>query len=138
LTDEPLTSSRLALKVHPECTEDVHRLLREFWIEIPDLDEVWRMAFTTALVEVVNNIIMYCGHRGGPCSMRVELRAYPDRVEAEVHDNGEPVSLPAEPQWPESPLAERGRGLAIVRMTVDDFRYDRQVGDNRWLVVKRR
>ena len=136
---EPLNTTRVELPVHPDSMEAVHNLLGEFWPTVPDTDEMWRMAFTTAVMEVVGNIIMYCRrNNGGPCHMRAELRAYPDRIEAEVHDNGEHADLPDEPELPASPLAERGRGLAMVRATVDDFRYERSGTDNAWLVSKRR
>ena len=76
-----------------------------------------------------------CGLVSSARFLRLSLRAFGDRVEAWLQDDGlgVDVSLDA-PLPPES--AKRGRGVAIVRKMVDEFSYARIDGMNRWLIVK--
>lgn len=83
--------------------------------------------------------------------MQLQLRAYADRVEARLIDQGAAFVPPEEHQAEEYQaeeqeaampdpleLAESGYGLALVRLAVDALDYSR-TGDGRncWLLVKR-
>lgn len=121
----------------PTDVNAVHDFLERVWQADPDIDEMDKMAFETALIELASNVIQHAATGDGvTCVMSVSsengvLRArFSDTAEA-----GEfkmrVASMPDE-------LAESGRGLAFMQMLVDDVRYER-VGDrNVWSLTKKR
>src|ERR1700730_2927517 len=117
----------------PASLEKVHALLQRFWSSGPDVDDVWRMMFETAVAERAANIVE---HSRGARMLRLSLRAFGDRVEAWLQDDGLGVDVSLDAPFPHE-SAKRGRGVAIVRKMVDVFSYARIEGMNRWLIVKR-
>ena len=112
----------------------------------------WYLEFATAVMEVANNIVRYAyPGRGGAGPLRLRLRWYADRCEAQVTDRGVPFVSPAEPALASASdesddgddldilaIPEGGFGLALARVAVDQFDYHRTPGGrNRWHLVKR-
>jgi serine/threonine-protein kinase RsbW len=132
--------SALAMSVEastdPASLEKVHALLQRFWSRGPDVDEVWRMMFETAVAEIAANILEHSRRDRGARMLRLSLTAFGDRVEAWLQDDGLGVDVSLDTPLPlES--AQRGRGLALVKSMVDEFSYARSDDMNRWLIVKR-
>ena len=104
-----------------------------------DLGEQVAGEVEAAVVEAVNNAIehAYANRPGHQVDVRVRLE--PDYVRVQVCDDGR--AIPAE-AWraaaaePER-LAERGRGLTIMRGFMDDVQYARQAGRNVVTMIKR-
>ena len=118
----------------PESLDQVHALLEEVWRDDLRPDARTQMAFTTALAEVVANVVEHAA-RFQPVRMRLVVHARPDLLEAHVEDRGEPYreSTPADDE-----LAESGRGLMMARALVDEVLYERDGPVNRWVVSLRR
>jgi serine/threonine-protein kinase RsbW len=116
--------------------EDVHALLERFWSIGPAVDEGWRMMFETALAEIAANTVEHSRIEGRPTSLRVRLRAFPDRVEACLQDDGSLIDVRLDRRLPDE-RATRGRGLTIARSMVDELSYSREGDLNSWQIVKR-
>lgn len=115
--------------------EGIHALLEQFWSTGPDVDVAWRMMFETALAEIAANTVEHSRVEGRITSLRLRLRAFSDRVEARLQDDGPSVDTHVDRQLPDE-HATRGRGLAIVRSMVDEFSYSREEEMNGWQIVK--
>jgi serine/threonine-protein kinase RsbW len=154
----PLVTVALAMPARVTELAQVHAALDRFWLALAGSDTtarptgVWRMQFATAVAEIAGNIVAHA-HQGEPAgTLRLGLRAYPDRVEARFSDRGAPYALPLQAALPPQEhveqalldayeldeLAERGRGLAITRAAVDELHYRRTpTGRNHWRLMKR-
>lgn len=121
----------------PACLDHVHDLLARLWDEQPAVASEDRVLFTTAVVEVANNIVEH-GRRADPVELSLRLQLDAERIEAHFRDDGEAVDLDiGRARLPED-LAESGRGLSLVRAAVHEFGYQRTAGVNRWDLVRRR
>jgi serine/threonine-protein kinase RsbW len=127
----------LDLACPPDDVTAVHAFLASVWDTEPSLSAEDRMALELALVELTSNVIEHGGGGGAvSCSLRLDVGS--DGVEARLVDDGVPVPVdPSAAQLPDA-LAESGRGLALVQMVVDDFRYERVDDRNRWTVRRER
>lgn len=93
------------------------------------------------VVEAVNNCIRHA-YRGRPGQeIAVTARLFADRLVIEVRDTGEPMPARAleaarsagEPE----PLAEGGRGVAIIKAVMDEVEYRSDAGVNTLTLTKR-
>jgi serine/threonine-protein kinase RsbW len=129
------TYERLA---DPSCLDELHAALDRLWAEAPEVDESQRIRFATALAEVVANVVEHGRTlRGGAPTLTVEVAVRPDRVRADVFDDGVAVGPRASPADVDE-LAEAGRGLALAGAVLDELRYVREDAGNRWVLVVRR
>jgi serine/threonine-protein kinase RsbW len=118
----------------PACLDRIHELLNGLWEEHPDVLELDRMMFTTAVLEVGNNVVRH----GGPAMMSLRLTCSSRRMEAYLCDDGAALGIdPASATMP-GDRQESGRGLAMARMALDDFAYEHADGLNRWHLVRLR
>ena len=111
-----------------ECTvgadhlEAVHRTMAKFWDGFdPPLDERWRMLFEIAVAEVAANILEHAL----PPQITLTLRAVNGSVSADFLDTGAGWGGQREPRGVVEDLAERGRGLTIAQVAVDEVAYER-------------
>ena len=128
----------LEATAEPAALEDVHGALAALWVDVPDVSDIDRMSFETAVAEVAANVVNYCG---GPVVFTLERWASPDRLEARFTDEGSTALADGAVEGaglPDDELAEGGRGLALARATLDDLRYERDGAVNRWTLVRRR
>lgn len=125
---------RLETEAAPEALEQVHALLAAVWDDTPAVDEMTRIRLTTAVAELVANVVEH-GRTAddGPPVLVLTVDAAPGRVVAELEDDG--VGYPPDGELPDDPMAESGRGLALVRAAVDQAAYERRDGRNRWRLV---
>ncbi len=121
----------------PTDVDAVHDFLEGIWEAEPDVDEMDRMAFETALIELASNVIQHADSGDGvTCVMSVSsdngvLRArFSDTAEA----GGFRLATATMPDE----LAESGRGLAFMQMLVDEVRYERVDDRNVWSLTKKR
>ena len=127
---------RLRVPAAPECLDRIHDLLEQLFDEptatVPLQD---RMRFETAVVEVAGNIVAHaCGST--PVDIDVVVVLGPDRVEAQLLDNGEPATLtPGSIPMPDV-MEEHGRGLPIASSAVDELSYVRTGSTNTWRLVR--
>ncbi len=107
-------------------------------------DQRWRFEFTTAVVEIVANIVRHAypvEAENTARTARLTFALLADRVEAILTDRGVALSGDLADLTPEPPadvLEESGRGLAIARSLLDELTYERRPdGTNRWRLMKR-
>ncbi|MCU1693879.1 MAG: putative anti-sigma regulatory factor, serine/threonine protein kinase [Frankiales bacterium] len=123
----------LRADAQPSWLDEVHALLDELWLLVPDVGATDRMCFTTALAEVAANIVEHAA-RAGVVPVRLVVQCAAARLSALFEDHGEPYSG-AEGSDVEA-LAESGRGLEMARMLTDELLYERDGPVNRWLVTR--
>lgn len=126
----------------PASAESLGRL-SAIWREIVEslqltkVESQWLFEVELCFVEVVTNAIKYgAGTMPDP---KVELRASVTErmIELVVTDHGPGMgSFEASGEIPEDPMAESGRGLAIVRALIPDVRYEPRAEGNR-LILRR-
>jgi serine/threonine-protein kinase RsbW len=131
---------RFEASAQPACLDELHAALDRLWREAPDVEAPARMRFATAVSEVLGNVVVHGRMSGGETpTVRVSLAARPDRLRAELLDDG--VALApgaAATELPEDDLAESGRGLALARAALDELHDVREDSGNRWELVIRR
>ena len=131
--------------------ESLHELIARFWAAIdaaplPTIDEVQRLSFVTAIIEIGGNIIRYSYPPAAPGPIELRLLAWPDRLEARYADDGVPFTPPTPPvaaanppdltEWEELP--EGGFGMQIARAALDALDYRRtDDGRNHWTLLSR-
>jgi serine/threonine-protein kinase RsbW len=118
----------------PACLDRTHELLDLLWQQQPDVAEMDQIMFSTAVLEVANNIVSH----GAAGTLSVMLQGDARQLEAHFCDNGAAVEVDLDAAVLPDDLAESGRGLAMVRMSVDEFRYSHSDGLSRWHLVRRR
>jgi len=123
-----------------ECTaatdhlEAVHGTLARFWerFNAPP-DARWRMMFEVAVAEVAANILEHAL----PPEITFTLRVGAGSVSADFVDSGLGWGGPSAPRDIVDEMVERGRGLAIANVAVDEVKYERLGVCNHWRLVKR-
>jgi anti-sigma regulatory factor (Ser/Thr protein kinase) len=141
------TILQLPVPATPEGMDLVHRALSSCWGTLGEsltLASAWREAFTLAVAELAANIIQYAYPPDVPNPrFTIMLMSYPDRLVARLVDRGgralvsEPAAVMPSVAQPLDEVSERGRGLALVRMTTDHFEYFRTAGnENIWMIAK--
>lgn len=120
--------------IEPACLDSTHDLLARLWREQPDVTDLDRIMFSTAVLEVANNIVSH----GGVGSVSLALNGDERRLEARFCDDGAAVDVDLHVAGLPDDLAESGRGLALVRMAVDEFSYHHSDGFSRWHLVRHR
>ena len=101
-----------------------------------------------AVVEAINNVIAH-GYGGRAChEIRVQLSLQSEKVVIEIIDRALPMAPGLFAALPEDPfrsdmtdrtsLAESGRGLALIRVTMDEVAYCSEGGENRLRLTKHR
>jgi serine/threonine-protein kinase RsbW len=133
----PAAEHMLALACPPDDVTVVHEFLAGVWEHEPTVSGEDRMALELALVELTSNVIEHGARTDGvSCELRLEIGD--DRFQALLSDDGVAASVDTDAAVLPDDLAEGGRGLALVRMVVDDLRYERVADRNRWTVRRAR
>jgi serine/threonine-protein kinase RsbW len=119
----------------PDDPDAVYAALASLWHERADVDEMDRMMFDTALVELVSNVIQHAMSTT-TVMCRLHIAAGDDELSAVLVDTGEPPDIDIGPRAMPDEFAESGRGLAFIQALVDDFQYERSEGRNVWTITK--
>lgn len=145
-TDNTIAVTVTELPAQIESLTEVYNVLDDFWQQVDALHtsapvDIVYHALTTAAMEIAANIVRHAYRDGEDGTMRIELRLLPQRIEITFYDYGiefnqEPVDPVIDPDLAEF-LPEGGLGLFLVRRSVDEMHYQREDGENRWLLVKK-
>ena len=135
-TDDGTRSWTLTTVTDADTLTRVHALIEEM-MSAGRVEDADRFPFEIAVAEIVANIIEHAA-LGQAVSMSLQLRALPERLEAEFTDEGRPARVDLEAVELPDALAERGRGLAIAMAALDELSYRRRGGVNRWILVRER
>jgi len=121
----------------PDTVDDAHDFLTSVWAERSDVGAEDRMALETALSELVTNVIQGNPDRHLQCE--VTLSIGPDLLQLETADTGEQLAKPpsASLEMPGDD-AEHGRGLALIRLMVDNLTYRHDGNQNIWRISRSR
>ena len=120
-----------------ECLDAIHDLVDRLWQAEPGVTDTDQMMFTTAVLEVANNIVSHNRSRPG-VSISLGLTADPTALRAEFCDDGSPAVVDLENTALPEDFAESGRGLALARMALDELGYERTKDVNRWRLARHR
>ena len=122
---------------HAQCLDAIHDLMSRLWRAEPGVTDTDRMMFTTAVLEVANNIVTHNRARSG-VSISLALTADPTALRADFCDDGSPATVDLETAALPGDFAESGRGLALARMALDEFSYERAKDVNQWRLARHR
>ncbi|MEO7754081.1 MAG: ATP-binding protein [Terracoccus sp.] len=127
----------------PESLDLLHELLERVSGEHPDVAPDDLMMFETAIIEIAGNVVEH-GSPVGQVVYEFTLDVFPDRLEAELIDNGyafaeaEGSGVVDGASLPDDAMDEAGRGLFLAVAVLDELRYSRVAGRNVWNMVRRR
>jgi serine/threonine-protein kinase RsbW len=131
------TTRTLTLQAPPDDVDAVHELVAGLWAERPDVGELDRMAFETALIELASNVIEHAD-KGEGVSCVVSVTVDDGVMSARLADGAEPGDFRLAPRDMPGADAESGRGLAMVQMLCDELTYERVGDENVWSVRRTR
>jgi serine/threonine-protein kinase RsbW len=132
-----MSECAVVLHAPPDDVDAVHPALEALWAEERNVDEMDRMMFETAVVELVSNVIQH-GSSETSIVCNLTLSADEAALKAVLEDTADPVRIDLSPRAMPDEFAESGRGLAFIQALVDDFDYHRVQGRNIWTIAKRR
>ena len=125
----------LSMSSPPDDVDAVHDLLAVVWTAVPAIGMEDRFSFETALIELASNVMRHADPGSGvSCTLLIET--FPDRIEATLSDSGEPGDVQLADRDMPDVLAESGRGIPLIQALVDELRYDRTDGINRWHITR--
>jgi serine/threonine-protein kinase RsbW len=120
----------------PAWLEAVHDGLARLWSRAPEVPDLDRLRFETAVIEIATNVVRHTSPAGdGPVRASTLLRVAPPRIEAEISDDGTLADVDLDPA-PVDDLAESGRGIALVQRAVDTLTFARRPGRNTWRITR--
>ena len=98
-------------------------------------DDIGLLLFETALGEIGGNVLTHGRPAGTDQPVEYRLKFVHGVVEASLTDFGAPVHEHLSREMPGHD-SEAGRGIAMARSLLDELRYERDGGLNRWRLVK--
>ncbi|HEX5729978.1 ATP-binding protein [Microbacterium sp.] len=132
-----MTERALTFRTPPDGVDLVHAALTSLWKERGDIDEMDRMMFETALIELASNVIQHATSSTAVVC-RLEVTADDEVLRAVLIDSADPPGIDDGPRRMPDEFAESGRGLAFIQALVDEFEHHRAEGRNVWTISKRR
>jgi serine/threonine-protein kinase RsbW len=119
----------------PDDLNAVHDFLEAVLETAPDIDELDRMAFETALVELAGNVIQHADGGGGTaCVLTVTVDG--GRLRAELTDSAEAGHVRLLGRRMPDELDESGRGIPFIQALVDTLEYRRDGEHNVWTIAR--
>lgn len=131
-----MTERVLTFRTPPDGVDLVHTALSSLWRERADIDEMDRMMFETAVIELASNIIQHATSSAA-IVCRLEITADETVLRALLMDSADPPDIDDGPREMPDEFAESGRGLAFIQALVDDFEHHRAEGRNVWTISKK-
>jgi serine/threonine-protein kinase RsbW len=135
---EPIARLADRLPAEPQALTAVHEHLERLWASADHVPAMDRMAFDTAVIETVSNTIRHSVADPGPVEVEMELTAAPEDLRATIVEIGAASAAAAAPfgirpleDVMSDPLAESGRGLALIRALVT-LDFERAGSRNVW------
>jgi serine/threonine-protein kinase RsbW len=120
-----------------DAIESVHNDMDSLWLDVPFVQDMDQMTFTTAVIESASNIIQHAEPAGEePVELGVDITVQPTLLQARVSAyHAKPPFGPMEPAVPGED-AESGRGLALIEALVTTVTFERQDGNNTWVLSR--
>jgi serine/threonine-protein kinase RsbW len=120
-----------------DAIESVHNDLDSLWLDVPFVQDMDQMTFTTAVIESASNIVQHAEPADQePVELGVDITVRPTLLQARVSAyHAKPPFGPMEPA-PADEDAESGRGLALIQALVTTVTFERQDGTNTWVLSR--
>lgn len=120
-----------------DAIESVHNDLDSLWLDVPFVNDMDQMTFTTAVIESASNIVQHARPAGDrEVELGVETTVQPTLLQARVSAYyAKPPFGPMEPATPGDD-AESGRGLALIEALVTTVTFERQGATNTWVLSR--
>jgi serine/threonine-protein kinase RsbW len=133
----PKTLRTVEMTSPPDDVDTVHDLLSTVWQARDDISLLDRIAFETAVVELVGNVMRHA-HEGDGVRCQLDVVVQETTLEATLTDSGEPGNITIRGRALPDEMAESGRGIPLITALVDVVDYSREEGVNRWYVSRGR
>ena len=120
-----------------DAIESVHSDLDSLWLDVPFVQDMDQMTFTTAVIESASNIVQHAEPAGQePVELGVDITVRPTLLQARVSAfHAKAPFGPMEPAAADED-AESGRGLALIQALVTTVTFERQDGTNTWVLSR--
>jgi serine/threonine-protein kinase RsbW len=132
-----VSNRSLQFRTPPDGVDAVHTALASLWTERADVDEMERMMFETALIELASNVIQHASSNT-TIICHLEISANDTTLSAILTDSADPPHIDTGAREMPDEFAESGRGIAFIQALVDQFDYRREPGSNVWTISKNR
>ncbi|RAX44167.1 ATP-binding protein [Arthrobacter sp. AQ5-06] len=120
-----------------DAIEAIHNDLESLWLDVPFVQDMDQMTFTTAVIESASNIVQHAEPAGRePVELGVDVTVRPALLQGRVSAyHAKPPFGTMEPATPGED-AESGRGLALIQALVTTVSFERQDGTNIWVLSR--
>ncbi len=120
-----------------DAIESIHDDLDGLWHDVPFVQDMDQMTFTTAVIESASNIVQHAEPAGPePVELGVEITVRPLLLHARISAyHAKPPFGPMEPETQDED-AESGRGLSLIQALVTSVTFERQNGTNIWVLSR--
>ncbi len=122
----------------PRAVEQVDDALARFWTRHERVPEAIRLQTGIAVAEIVANIVEHGSGPTGVAWIEIGVAIHADHVVVVIADDGTAADVDVHAaDMPEDMLAERGRGLAMVKRLCDGLTHERRDGRNLWTMTSK-
>lgn len=122
---------RVEMVVGPGSLDQLQDWLNTFWSQHDQVPPLVRIEVGLAVAEVAANIVEH----GDAKWLRIQMHAGLTQILADVNDDGSAVDVDLAAVAMPDELAERGRGLALVKLAMGLFSYRRDDSGNHWNMI---
>lgn len=121
----------------PPCDVNaVHNFLESIWQDFSEINEMDRMTFETAILELASNVIEHATTEDDGVACVLQVHAVNHTLRAELRDTADAGAFRLTARAMPSSDAESGRGIALIQAMVDDLKYERAGQFNVWTITK--
>ena len=117
----------------PRALDDIAAVLSRAWSDNPSVPLAVRTHMEIAVGEISANVLEHAT----PGWIRLEVRVFADRIQVDLFDDGGPADVDLTAAVLPDAMAERGRGIALAKASLEQLSYRRD-SVNHWTLVSRR
>lgn len=117
----------------PRVLDDIAAVLSRAWSDNPSIPAAVRTYTEIAVGEISANILEHAT----PGWIRLEVRVLADQIQVDLFDDGQPADVDLAAAALPDAMAERGRGIALAKASLEQLSYRRD-SVNHWTLVSKR
>lgn len=117
----------------PRVLDDIAAVLHRACSDNPSVPLAVRTYMEIALGEISANILEHAT----PGWIRLEVRVLADRIQVDLFDDGRPTDVDLTAAVLPDAMAERGRGIALAKASLEQLSYRRDTL-NHWTLISKR
>ncbi len=134
MTSRPRITHALEGRADLAFVDDLLETIDNLWGQAPYVPDTDRMMFMLAVSEIVTNIVK---HNENPVGIAVNLTVEPEQLKAVIQDDAPVLKMRWDELSPAGEDDESGRGMALVRTVLHEFRSDARPPGNQWMLVRK-